>query len=343
MISGERRSPLASLARGGLVALSALYGAGVRARNAFFDRGWKRSFSAGVPVVSVGNVTAGGTGKTPVVAYLAQWFVERGVRPVILSRGYRALDGSANDEKLVLDRLCPGVPHVQNPDRVAGARRAVTEHGAQVLILDDGFQHRRLRRDLDIVLIDALEPFGYGRLLPRGLLREPLAGLRRADWVVITRADRLTDDSRREILATITQHRPPGETLVEVAFPPVGLVNASGERADLAEIRGKNVAAFCGVGNPAGFRRTLQDLGANVVHWRTFPDHHHYTADELRTFAASVHASGAEVFVTTLKDLVKIDANESFESPLWAVNIGVEVLNGADVVEQRLETIRPTR
>lgn len=374
LVTGTRRGPLASLARGGLAAAAVCYRAGVWARNASFDRGWKRTFAAGVPVVSVGNVTAGGTGKTPVVAFLAQWFIDRGLRPVILSRGYRAFeqespsavpieattksawseaagivahrstsetarDDRTNDEKLVLDRLCPGVPHVQNPDRVAGARRAVDEFAAQVLILDDGFQHRRLRRDLDIVLIDAVEPFGYGRLLPRGLLREPLSGLRRAAVIVITRADRLTDDSRGAILAAIAPYRPPDESPVEIAFPPIDLMNASGGRADLSEIRGRKVGAFCGIGNPAAFRRTLDDLAANVVHWRRFPDHHHYTGRELGDVASAARGADAETLVTTLKDLVKIAADDSRGLPLWGVNIGARVVRGGDDFEERLGTI----
>ncbi|MEX0717368.1 MAG: tetraacyldisaccharide 4'-kinase [Planctomycetaceae bacterium] len=336
---------MASLARGGLAAASLCYRAGVWARNECFDRGWKRTFAAGVPVVSVGNVTAGGTGKTPVVAFLTRWFVDQGLRPVILSRGYRAFERELptperiNDEKLVLARLCPGIPHVQNPDRVAGARRAVDEYAAQVLILDDGFQHRRLRRDLDIVLIDAVDPFGYGRLLPRGLLREPLSGLRRADAIVISRADRLTDDSRRAILATIAPYRPAGETPIEIAFPPADLVDASGARTGLAAIRDKKVGAFCGIGNPPAFRRTLDDLGANVVHWRTFPDHHHYTAQELDDVAAAARVAEAEILATTLKDLVKIAAEESGGLPLWGVNIGARVLRGGDALEQLLGTI----
>lgn len=338
LISGERRRVLPSLARGALAACSVFYGAGVRARNAAFDCGCRRTYTAGVPVVSVGNVTTGGTGKTPVVAWLANWLSERGVRPAILSRGYRALDETTNDEKLVLDRLCPGVPHVQNPDRVAGARQAIREFGAEMLILDDGFQHRRLRRDLDIVLIDALQPFGYGRLLPRGLLREPLSGLRRADLIAITRADRLTGAGREAILAAIAPWRPTGEAPVEIAFSPLGLVNELGERNDMSAIRGRAVAAFCGIGNPAGFRGTLEDAGANVVEWREFPDHHHYTAADVRELVARARSAGA-ILVTTLKDLVKIRAEWTGGFPVWAIDLGARIVRGGDLWERRLDGV----
>jgi tetraacyldisaccharide 4'-kinase len=180
LISGHRRGVASSLLRGGLSLLSLPYRAGVFLRNKSFDHGLRRVSRAEVPVISVGNVTAGGTGKTPFVAYLANWFGGRSMKVVLLSRGYRALEGEVNDEKLVLDQQCPGVPHLQHPDRVRSARVACREHGAQVIILDDGFQHRRLHRDLNIVLVDALNPWGYGHLLPRGLMREPRSALRRA-------------------------------------------------------------------------------------------------------------------------------------------------------------------
>jgi tetraacyldisaccharide 4'-kinase len=168
-------------------------------RNRLFDWGWKRTHQADVPVVSVGNITTGGTGKTPLVAFLANWFQDQGQKPAILSRGYRAVDGGPNDEKLVLDLLCPGIMHLQNPDRVASARHAVTAQQVQVLVLDDGFQHRRLARDLDLVLIDATCPWGYGAVLPRGLLREPRSGMKRADLAIITRADQVSEADRRRI------------------------------------------------------------------------------------------------------------------------------------------------
>ena len=130
-----------------------------------------------MPVISVGNITTGGTGKTPMVAWLARWFRNQDVRVALVSRGYRAEAEGQNDEARELATLLPDVPHLQNPDRVAAARIAIDELETQLIILDDGFQHRRIHRDLEIVLIDALQPFGFGHVLPRGLLREPLRGL----------------------------------------------------------------------------------------------------------------------------------------------------------------------
>ncbi|MCA9071397.1 MAG: tetraacyldisaccharide 4'-kinase, partial [Planctomycetaceae bacterium] len=151
LVSGAKRGVGAALLRAGLRGLSFGYLAGISVRNRLFDWGLKSVHNAEVPVVSVGNITTGGTGKTPMVAFLVNWFREQGVTPAILSRGYRAVDGGANDEKLVLDQLCPGVLHLQDPDRVASAQKAVKEYQGQVLVLDDGFQHRRLGRSLDLV------------------------------------------------------------------------------------------------------------------------------------------------------------------------------------------------
>jgi len=352
LISGQRRGVISALQRGGLSALSLFYGLAVRLRNRGFELGWKKTFHAAVPVISVGNITTGGTGKTPLVAWLANWFRGRGVNVALLSRGYRSLaapggdasgspvtpgaDASGspvNDEKLVLDRLCPGVPHVQQPDRVAGAESAVEQHGAELLILDDGFQHRRLQRDLDIVLIDALNPFGYGRLLPRGLLREPLSGLRRADAIVLTRADQCAAEEKASILETLHRFAPECD-VVEAAFRPSGLINSTGDTAALTSLDGVPVVAFCGIGNPESFRRTL--AGCEVREFRAFPDHHHYTASDMELLAQSATRHEAREFVTTLKDLVKINAAEIGGRPVRAMQISAEILNNGERLEAHL-------
>jgi tetraacyldisaccharide 4'-kinase len=333
LISGRSRGPLASIGRGGLGIASALYGGVVRARNRAYDAGLLRAHRAAVPVVSIGNVTAGGTGKTPVVAALVEWFTSRGVRPVILSRGYRAHAGGINDEKLVLDRLCPGVPHLQGADRVATARVACEQHGAQVLILDDAFQHRRLFRDLDLVLVDALDPWGGGRLLPRGLLREPRSALRRAGAVILTRADQCPPADKARLIGEIRsfgRDEPP----IEAVFRPVGLENSAGAHAAIDSL--DPVVAFCGIGNPDGFRRTLIDAGiTQIAAFRAFRDHHHYTEADLADLAQWAIEHRATAFVTTQKDLVKIPRERLGDLPLWAVSIRAEFTAG----EERLAAL----
>ncbi len=195
LISGAARGPMPTLERLALRAASLPYGLAVRLRNAAYRLGWLSSRRVGVPVVSVGNLTAGGTGKTPCVAYVARYYRRLDRCVAILSRGYGGA-GGRNDEALVLEEELPDVPHLQGADRVALAATAIEELESEVLVLDDGFQHRRLARDLDLVLVDATEPWGHGYLLPRGLLREPASALRRAGVVLLTRCDQVPAEQR---------------------------------------------------------------------------------------------------------------------------------------------------
>ncbi len=172
LVRGESRGPVAMAARLGLGGAAGLYRLGVASRNLAFDRGWKVQHRAAVPVISVGNLTLGGTGKTPMVEWIGRWYRARGVRVAILSRGYGDASGM-NDEGRVLEENLPDVPHLQAPDRVALARCAVEELESEILVLDDGFQHRRLARNLDVVLLDALDPFGLGRIFPEGCSANP--------------------------------------------------------------------------------------------------------------------------------------------------------------------------
>lgn len=327
------------MVRGLLRLATPFYGAAVQWRNSVFDRGWYRVHRAGVPVVSVGNLTTGGTGKTPLVAWLVQRLEQLGASPAILSRGYRAVDAHANDEKLVLDRLCPGVPHIQNPDRVAGAATALADGVCNLLVLDDGFQHRRLHRDLDLVLIDALNPWGYGQLLPRGLLREPISSLRRAGVVVITRADQADAAALQAIRDVITRHTP--APIAEAAFVPTRLVNAAGDTAPLSLLHQKRIGACCGIGNPQAFLRTLTALGAppEIQNFRTYPDHHHYSACDQADLGDWSRLQGLELLVVTQKDLVKLPVTHLGRVPLWAVEIGAEFRSGGDAVETLLKAL----
>lgn len=326
------------MSRAGLRIAETPYSLATRARNLAFDRGWKATLHAPVPVVSVGNITTGGTGKTPLVAWLARWFRERDVRVAIVSRGYGAQHGALNDEGIELEQTLPDVPHVQQPDRVAGALMAVEEFESQLILLDDGFQHRRLARDLDIVLLDALEPFGYGHILPRGLLREPLAGLNRAQAIVLSRAD-LVDAASRERTKAVARQYAPNAAWIEAAHRPVELLNAAGRTTELAAVREGRWGAFCGIGNPEGFRRTLAELGGAVVGWKLFPDHHAYSRDDVEWLGAWACDEQLTGLVCTHKDLVKLDTDAIGVTPLWALRIGIELLAGAEAMNALLAPI----
>ncbi len=338
LVSGRHAGFGAAAARAGLRLAETPYALATRARNAAFDRGWKASLHVPVPVVSVGNLTTGGTGKTPMVAWLARWFREREVRVAIVSRGYGAQHGHLNDEGIELEQTLPDVPHVQQPDRVAGALMAIEEFTSQLILLDDGFQHRRLARDLDLVLIDALEPFGYGHVLPRGLLREPMAGLQRAHAVALSRAD-LVDATTRSNIRAVVQRHAPRAAWVEAAHRPVELLNSLGESAPLEWLGSGRWGAFCGIGNPTGFRKTLENRGCQIAAWYTFPDHHAYTRDDVQALSELVRQEKLAGLVCTHKDLVKLATDRIGEAPLWALRIGIELLEGEDSFVKLLKPI----
>lgn len=338
LVSGERRGLWPQLQRAGLRLLSVAYDGGTRLRNALYERGWKASRRVAVPVVSIGNLTLGGTGKTPCVEYVARFYRQRDVRVAILSRGYGST-GGLNDEALVLEENLPDVPHLQGSDRVALAETAVEELDSEVLVLDDGFQHRRLARQLDVLLLDATNPWGHGYVFPRGLLRETPRGLRRADVVIVTRSDQVEPDERQRVRAAITR-LDATVPVVESTHRPVALVDAEQRAGSLDRLKEEPVAAFCGLGNPEAFRRTLLDLGARVVDFRTYPDHHAYTradVDDLRTWARRQPADG--LLVTTQKDLVKLRLTQLGERELWALRIELQITAGQDVLDSQLSAV----
>ncbi len=334
LVSGRRRGAGASLLRGLLRLAELPYAAAARWRNTRYDSDRAEVLRAGVPVVSVGNLTVGGTGKTPLVRWIAQWLVDRGVRVALVSRGYRAVGGAPNDEARELAQLLPDVPHVQNPDRVAAVRQAVAQCGCQAVVLDDGFQHRRLARDLDIVLLDALEPFGFDHVVPRGTLREPVDSLRRAGVVCLSRADLVDADQRRAIRERVGELAPTA-AWCELAHTPSRLLNAAGESAPLSTLAGRRVAAFCGLGNPAGFRHTLAVAGCDVVVWREFPDHHAYCEADLSALRDEAAFAGADAILCTHKDLVKLPGKWC-DRPVWAIVVEIEVLAGREELERAL-------
>ncbi|MBA3480175.1 MAG: tetraacyldisaccharide 4'-kinase [Pirellulales bacterium] len=324
--------------RAGLYAASFPYRWVVRTRNRRYDRGGAEIHQVAVPVVSVGNLTVGGTGKTPMVEWIARHLRAKGVRVAILSRGYGAEQGGLNDEALELELALPDVPHLQNPDRVASSAIAIEELATQLLLLDDGFQHRRLARDLDIVLLDASEPFGFDHVLPRGTLREPVDGLRRAGVVVLSRADMIGLDQREAIRRRALELSPQA-AWCEVEHRAAALVDASGEASPIASLAGKSVAAFCGIGNPAGFRHTLDALGANVAAWREFPDHHNYTRGDVDAICTLARDSGAKLIVCTRKDLVKLRVAAIGGIPLRAIGVELRFLRGEDAMTGALRPI----
>ena len=336
--------------RGMLAAAESPYTWVVRRRNRCYDLGASAVHRMEVPVISVGNLTLGGSGKTPMVEWIVRRLAAQGKSVGIVSRGYGAR-GGPNDEARELAWKLPGVPHVQDPDRVAAARRAIHEFGCEALVLDDAFQHRRIGRDLDIVLLDALEPFGFEHVFPRGTLREPVQGLARADVVALSRADLLTAEQRAEIRDRVAKLSPHA-VWIEVRHAPLALAAAGQGTAQAAQtpaveqpletLRGRRVLAFCGLGNPAGFRHTLALCGYHVAEFREFPDHYAYRSGDLNALAAAAGRAGAEALVCTQKDLVKIGVDRLGDRPLWAIRVGIDFLSGREEFEECLKRAGPS-
>ncbi len=304
-------------ARRGLWPLSCIYGGAIRLRNALFDAGWRRIGRLPVPVISVGNLSVGGTGKTPLVLWLVEALAGAGHRPGVLARGYGRAPGAAlNDEGMLLAGRHPELLQVQNPDRVAGGQRLV-ELGADVVVLDDGFQHRRLHRDCDLVCADAAAPFADRRLLPAGDLREPARALTRADAVVLTRAAGL--DEGRRAAARIAVQRAAGRELqvfyTEHRARDV-LARPSDEVLPLSALRGRRVALLSAIARPQSFEASVAALGAEIVLRERCRDHHRFTAAELSAVRARVEERDC-VLVVTEKD----DPKLPIDLPRWVLRI----------------------
>jgi len=322
----REETPAQRALRAPLTLASGLYGAGARLHRAAYRRGWLRARRLSCTVVSVGNLTAGGSGKTPLAAWLAHGLRQRGYKVALASRGYggrgrarvqvvsdghrvQAAVSEAGDEPLLLAAHAPGVPVLVGADRSVVGLRAISLFGADVLVLDDGFQHHRLSRDVDVVVMDGRLGFGNGRLLPRGPLREPLAALAHAHAVGVVDGPLPAADARRlEVVA-------PEARRFRARRRPVGVRPLRGGAPEPVEtLRGVDVGIVAGIARPDSLRATLTEAGARVVAERAFPDHHRYTARDLEGLTAAT-----PVWVTTEKDAVKI-------LPAWVGDADVRVL-----------------
>lgn len=319
-----------------LTPLSWLYGAVMATRNALFESGIRRATRLGAPTVSVGNLSVGGTGKTPVAAWVAGELLEMGAKPAVLLRGY------GDDEPLVHARLNPSVPVFADPNRQRSAGRAIAE-GATALVLDDAFQHRQAARDVDLVLV-AAEQGQLRRLLPAGPLRESAMGLRRASLLIVTRKSASLDEAEAVAAAwTAFEGAPP--TAVAALKPGALMAASLGPEAPpsrpLSDLQGQEVLAVSGIGAPQAFEAQLRALGAEVAGLR-YPDHHPFGTDDVAHILP--RAEDGQFVVCTLKDAVKLGPRWPRQAPpLWYLSQAVEVERGADALSEALRRIVPGR
>ena len=318
-----------------LGAASLLFRAAVQSRNAAYARGWLPSAKVeGASVISIGNLNVGGTGKTPAVIYLANRCHAEGHQVAVLSRGYgrsgegvarvgpQASADAAGDEPVLIARRCPAAVVLVGANRLKLAELARREYGSDLLILDDGMQYRRLRKDLEVAVVDEAAGFGNGKLLPRGPLREPPAALARADLVWIRAG------SRRAF-------EPVGCPTVRAGYVAQSLVPPAGDFKPPSAAQGRSVYAFAGVARPESFLQTVRELQAVLVGSRFFPDHHRFTQSELDDLLHGAKSKQAEMLLTTEKDLVRLPSG----FPAWAVRLEVKILEGADTLSDRLAVL----
>ena len=305
VMSGQTHGGVAAAARAALALAEPAYVSAAARRNRRFDTGRREILRLPRPMISVGNLTTGGTGKTPAVQWLVRKFQARGRCPGVLLRGYRksANDVASDEEALLRETL--RVPVVADPDRFrAGTALLAAWPEVDILVLDDGFQHRRVARDYEIVLIDATNPFGFDHVLPRGLLREPVAGIARADLVLITRSNQVDASTLTAIDTRIREHHAAVPIVRTIHAPAAFCVDD--ERLPIDALRGSRVFAVSGIGNPAAFEHSLVEAGVEVVGRMRFGDHHAYRDADLSKVFASQQAAGASHLMTTEKDWVKL-------------------------------------
>jgi tetraacyldisaccharide 4'-kinase len=328
-----------------LKTLSVVYGLAVRLRLIGYKVGFFRIKSLPTYVVSVGNITVGGTGKTPFVAMLAEWAGENGIRAAILSRGYKgttshkclvvsdgtkvlATSDDAGDEAVLLAKKVSSIPVLISKKRYMIGNLALRRFNPELLLLDDGYQHISLHRDLDILLLDARRQFGNGLLLPCGPLREPLEGIERADLIVFTKCavgcngDDMADFLRRDF---------PGKRIFRSEYLPHQVIFPLDGRTYPPDfLSGKKVVAFAGLAHPDDFFDMVETLGAHVIHFKAFSDHHRFTQGEIGELASWKKASEADFLLTTEKDWVRIDGRVDVGADIAILTIRMGLLSDSD-------------
>jgi len=327
-----------------LYTISLLYRLIINLRNRLYDHKIFQEVKLPCPVISVGNITAGGTGKTPCVIWLSQMLQEQGFKPAVLSRGYGGKssspanivsDGSnillsstiAGDEPRLIAQSLKGIPVITGPKRILTGKKALDNFGVNVLICDDAFQHRQIFRDINLVLLDSQAPLGNGYMLPRGSLREPAEALRRADAFILTRSN--------EAMATnvIISRLAAAESIPVFvsSHKPIDAVKGDYSiKLPLTELQGKKVCAFAGIARPDSFKKLILAAGAQIISFDIFPDHHRYSQKELDNIRNNFLKNKADLLITTEKDGMRLQEFTEFLNGIYLLRIELEIISAGD-------------
>lgn len=359
IITGRTTGVIPSLLIGLLTPLSCIYALVLKTRGWLYDWGFLKQKQLPCGVISVGNIVAGGTGKTPVVIWIAKYLQSEGFQVAVLLRGYKRADQrsisvvsdgkqvlapltESGDEASMIAHKLPGVPVVVGSDRHAAGLEVIQlwGHTAGVIILDDGFQRRQLVRNLDILTIDSTQPFGTGKLLPAGTLREPKPALKRADVLLLTRTDLAAESINFEQFDQ-------GKQVFQTCHQPTKLYQLStGKEWALDLLNGQHILAVCGIGNPEAFAGTLRQFAPKTVELLAFPDHHPYSLGDLNDISARTCDIGASIVVTTEKDSQKLEAfaaTTEFSLPesvqFFVLEIELEVKANPETLKKRLRQV----
>jgi len=336
-----------------LTPVSFIYGLIIQLRNFCYDRGlFSTRKIDGCKVISVGNISVGGTGKTPVVKFIAQFFEKKNVKVVVLSRGYGrkskgtvvVSDGKkvstnlddSGDEPLQIANQLKSVPVVVEADRVKGAEFIMKQFAPGVILLDDAFQHRRIFRDLNIALVDASRGFGNNSLLPSGFLREPVSSLKRADLVLFTRVDSAINLKQ---LQNITRENTNCPQVTSSHVPAALILFKNNQKLDLTYLKGKKVILFSGIANHASFQRIVKELGATVLFHKEFPDHFFYTEKDIQNIISRLNSINGDLILTTEKDYYRLADLDVDLSLFFYLTIEISIRDGFDYLTEKLESI----
>ncbi len=321
--------------------LAWVYGLVILIRNFAYDRAWIRSHKLPVPVISVGNLTAGGTGKTPIVIFLAEWYLSRKRRVGILSRGYgrkskdpqivvpgrqKVTPEDVGDEPFLMLRALKEVGLAVDKRRERGGEQLLTQMPVDVFLLDDGFQYRRLKKDLEIVVLDARKPFDNGWLIPAGFLREPPTALKRASLIWLTRVNQANNLAEKIRLIRCFSQKP----IVQSVHAPVRFCALNGkEKLPLEALSGVEAIAFCAIGQPEAFRKDLENLGVRLKAFRAFGDHHRYTVQDVEELKNLAQGKNVKYILCTEKDAVKIP---NADARFWFLKISIQIVANRQIL-----------